>query len=90
MAGWAAALEYFSDLAATTSADWMLVGRAASAVHGVGLQLGDVDLLATGVNSDVCWLRSLTAPCRARAGVVANMDVTGRRRWAYLLTVGRG
>lgn len=46
MVRWLVALERVADLVAGTSADWMLVGSAASAVHGVDLQPGDVDILA--------------------------------------------
>lgn len=66
MAGWLAALERFAGLAATTSADWMLVGSAASAVHGVDLQPGDVDLLAHTA-ADVFELAAVLPPAEAVA-----------------------
>ncbi len=43
---WPTALQHFAQLAETTSAQWMLVGSAASAVHGVDLSPGDIDVLA--------------------------------------------
>jgi hypothetical protein len=65
-AGWEVALERFATLAAATSADWMLVGSAASAVHGVGLQPGDIDVLARSA-ADVSTLASVLPPAEAGA-----------------------
>ncbi|MDQ2846327.1 MAG: hypothetical protein M3Y77_08245, partial [Actinomycetota bacterium] len=53
MTDWRAALQQFAGLAATTSAEWMLVGSAASAVHGVELSPGDIDVLARTPNDVV-------------------------------------
>jgi hypothetical protein len=66
MAEWLAALERFACLAATTSAEWMLVGSAASAVHGVDVQPGDVDLLAH-TPADVFELAAVLPPAQGVA-----------------------
>lgn len=50
MTDWRTALQHFAGLAATTSAEWMLVGSAASAVHGVELSPSDIDVLARTAN----------------------------------------
>ncbi|MGI8416802.1 MAG: hypothetical protein ACR2P2_11485 [Nakamurella sp.] len=50
MTDWRTSLQHFAGLAATTSAEWMLVGSGASAVHGVELSPGDIDVLARTAN----------------------------------------
>ncbi len=67
MVGWDVALERFASLAQAASADWMLVGGAASAVHGVGLKPGDVDVSARTV-ADVVELASVLPPVDAVTG----------------------
>lgn len=67
MTDWRTALQHFARLAATASAEWMLVGSAASAVHGVELSPGDIDVLARTAN-DVVKL----------AAVLPSLDMPGQ------------
>lgn len=67
MTGWCEALGAFADAAADTGAQWMLVGSAASAVHGVPLVPNDVDISARA-GDDVAALAKVLTPVASTEG----------------------
>lgn len=86
MGDWAGALERFLATTAPLSLEWMLVGSAATAVHGATVAPGDIDVLVhpTVSEADLGPLAQALLPHAANASPGQDLDValsTAARPW---------